>query len=95
MDGGAEVPVDDSFRQVCRPGGMPFWWQRPEPFSPLGPSPTTVWQTSGVAIHHLPQAGRPEGWGRSVGEGRQAQTSLLCLKFPGAHVLRWLEAAGG
>lgn len=36
-----------------------------------------------------------EGWGRSVGEGRQAQTSLLCLKFPGAHLLRWLEAAGG
>lgn len=30
-----------------------------------------------------------------LGEGRQAQMSLLCLKFPGSHVLRWLEAAGG
>lgn len=54
-------------REVCTSGARDLSLSH----SPLGPSPTTAWQASGVAIHHLPQAGRPEGWGRSVG-GRAA-----------------------
>lgn len=43
---------------------------------------------------HLPKAGHHESWGRSVGE-RASDSDVLCFKFPGAHVLCWLEAVGG
>lgn len=39
---------------------------------------------------------RPDTLPCGLGKGgRRAQKSSLCFKFPGAHVLRWLEAARG
>lgn len=54
---------------------------------------------SSASDNHLQRAGwgllGGGGWGGSQRKGLRLRRQSLCLQFPGAHVLRRLEAAGG